>query len=65
MAIFSNKISQGSVAMHLRCSGMFYNDYFKFTSESSVKNFENQHLVKLRAKVMCWFFDSQCICCNS
>jgi len=35
LPLFTDRnILQGSVAMHLRCGGIFKNDYCKFTSES-------------------------------
>jgi len=42
MRQFLNKnISQGSAAKHLRCGRTFTTNYYKFTSESTGKEFEN------------------------
>jgi len=38
-----SNISQGSVASHLECSGIFSDDYWKFIAES----FEGQRILKI------------------
>ena len=54
MLVFDINVSHGSVATHLRCGGMFHNDFFcKFTTESVSERILKigQHLAKLQTKV--------------
>ena len=64
MAIFLNTdISQGSVATHLGCGGVFVHDCYKFPTESNSERILKigEYLVKLWSRVRCLVFvDSQC-----
>jgi len=40
--ILSSKISQGSVAMHLKCDGKFFDDFVRFHRNLQKKKFESR-----------------------
>jgi len=64
MAIFLNTdISEGSVATHLGCGGVFVYNCYKFPTESNSERILKigEYLVKLWSRVRCLVFvDSQC-----
>jgi len=51
------KISQGSIATSLRCSGIFNNHFVRQLALSLVvKEFENRSIIMCKSRVSCFFY---------